>query len=405
MKDELDSKLTKNNRHKYTDSPSTPFLYIEETIGQAKKTNQNVCGDYYQIMRTKDYTAFVLADGIGSGIKANIAAIMCTNRIMKLLSSGISLQKTCDKVVAMMQRARTEDNIPFTAFTIVWILNNGQYTIISYESPPPILIKDGIAEVLPQKHMSVGLEIVSKATGALSAKDTLVLTSDGVTQAGLGIIRGLGWGQKNLVCYLNRLLTQNKSLNFLVENLLRKVYQLSGDNYNDDTSIATLTCREAHILNIMTGPAVSPKDDQEFVEHFRESSGIKAVCGSTTAEIVARVLGEKVEVVNISASYARPPQYSIPGVDIVTEGAVTLNQVYNILDEDESYYDKESCVSIIAQMMKKADIIRLFVGESINKGHEEMTFKQLGVLPRKTIVNLIIRKLNELGKTVIIYNK
>ena len=399
------------NNNAYAFNNSCPYdpsrldsIHINCEVMQEKKYNQNVCGDYYLIHRTAKQTIFILTDGIGSGIKANIAAIMCANRLLTLMQSGISLIESCEKVVAMMHKARTT-NVPFAAFTIAKILNNGNYTILSYESPAPILIEGTDAQQLKQRFFTLSKEVVSEVTGLLKPNQSIALVSDGVTQAGLGIIKGLGWGTEGLLKYLNNKLKTSQDPKEIMQGTLNRVYELSQNIHRDDISMALLTCNHAKVLNILTGPATYKRDDKKLIDAFINNGGHKIVCGSTTAEIVSRVLNKPVEVVKISPAFDQPPQYDIEGVDIVTEGAVTLNQVYNILEESEDTYNKESCVSVIAELMKEADIIKFYIGGAVNPGHKEITFKQLGVLPRKTIVNLLVNKLKKMGKTVTEYYK
>lgn len=383
---------------------SKPWYYIQDYVVQVNKHKDHTCGDHYLCHRAGEHTLFILCDGIGSGIRANIAAIMCANRLLKLLESEISLSRACEMVVSMMHKARTEGDIPFVAFSIALILNNGQYTVISYESPPPLMVDKVGSQILPQRQFSCGKEVVSEASGILRDGEALVLSTDGLTQAGMGYLPGMGWGIEGFNTFVNTGLYYGKSLEEISNDSIEKTFELSGDLHADDTTVAVLSCRKALGLNIMTGPATYPSDDQEFVQDFMDADGFKVVCGSTTAEVLARILEEPVEILSISPSFSKPPQYKVNGVDIVTEGAVTLNQAYNILDEDPSQYD-DSCICKICMIMKEADIIRFYIGNAHNPGHDDLSFKQLGVLPRKTIVELLIRKLREMGKIVIEYHK
>ncbi len=105
--------------------------YIETNIVHLNKNNKEICGDVSMCKRSSDSTTFILCDGIGSGIKANIAATMCVSRIYKSIEMGMSLFKICENIVSSMHLARTQD-IPFAAFTIVRILNNGQFKVFTY---------------------------------------------------------------------------------------------------------------------------------------------------------------------------------------------------------------------------------------------------------------------------------
>lgn len=375
-------------------------LYIEDAVFQANKGDYRSCGDYYLCRRTDAYSIFVLCDGIGSGIKANIAAIMCATRLMKLFESDISLVRGCEMVLNMMHKARTEDDVPFAAFSVAWILNNGQYTVLSYESPVPIFVDTAGAQPLAQRHFTLGHETISESAGRLLSGQSLLLMTDGLTQAGMGGANGLGWGTKGIKAFVNTELNRGKALTDIAAAAIDKAYLLSGDEHADDTTAVVLSCRDAVVLNVLTGPPASRSDDTVYVEEFMRQDGAKVVCGSTTTDIVARVLNEPIQSAALTTSFTKPPRYSLKGIDIVTEGAVTLNQVYNIIQEEPECYD-DSCVSEICLLMRQADIIRFYIGRALNPGHRDISFKQLGVLPRHTIVELLISKLQETGKIVV----
>ncbi len=376
-------------------------MYLCDTVAQARKSRHNVCGDHFLCTRTWEETWFVLCDGIGSGMRANIAATMCAHRLTHLLANGVSLARASEMVVSMMHRARTEEGIPFAAFSLAHVLNTGQYTVLCYESPSPFLVSQGAAELLPLRYFTRGHEVVGEASGHLRPGESLVLMTDGVTQAGLGRMKGTGWGEERVVDEVNAHLRRGQRLEDIPPDILEQARLLSGGAHGDDTTMAVLSCRQAQVLNLMTGPARTKAADREFVERFMAREGRRVVCGSTTADIVARVLGQPLRVLELSTSFASPPTYEIAGLDLVTEGAVTLNQIYNILEEDLEDYQGGSCVGQICQMMKQADMIRFFVGGVKNPGNQGLEFKQLGVLPRSLIVNLLVEKLRTMGKVVV----
>lgn len=379
-------------------------LYIESYVKSVPKRNNNVCGDYTIINRSHDSTDFVLADGMGSGIKANISAIACASRLIELITNDIPLFRAAEKVVELMKRAKTE-NIPFSTFTIVRILPNGQFTIINYENPMPVLINNGIVQTLKLKHKTIAEEIVSEFNGNLYNGDSLILFSDGVHQAGLGLISGLGWGAKGVESFIKRNLRRTPNLKVIADNVVEETYKLSNFAYADDTTVATLSTRPAKILNLISGPPISRNSDIRFALSFLESKGKQVICGSSTSDMVARVSGKKLKDVVLSSSFTQPPKYHMEGIELVTEGAITLNQVYNILDEDSDTYDQNSCVSDLAILLKEADVINVFMGMASNIGHSDISFKQMGVMERRKILPLICEKLQSMGKLVKIQKK
>jgi len=374
--------------------------FIEDIVEQRPKQNYIVCGDAFICERTFESTFFVLCDGIGSGVYANIAAITCANRMAELYRSGISMRAMSEMVADSMHRAR-EERIPFSAFTAVKILNDGLFSVYTYEAPNPVMIRDGLAVPLKQVVHAAEYEIIGESTGKLELGDSLIVVSDGITQSGLGRGSSLGIGTEGLVDFINRRSSHKENLRRLPGEILDMSARMCGGIYEDDSTVAVLNCREASQLVVLTGPPALRSKDREIVEKFMSTPGIHVVAGSTTADIVARELGREVKLVNQGMAFGSPPEYKIEGIDLVTEGAIMLNQVYNILDEDRSELDDSSLVERFCAMMLEADVITFIMGSAVNDAHTSLLFKQTGIRPRLTAVQLISKKLKELGKLVI----
>ncbi|PKM86068.1 MAG: hypothetical protein CVU87_13280, partial [Firmicutes bacterium HGW-Firmicutes-12] len=259
--------------------------YIEDIVKQESKHNQIVCGDTFLCERTIENTEFVLCDGIGSGIYANIAALTCANRLIELFRTGVSLRYACEKVADSMHRARKEE-IPFSAFSVAKILNDGQFTVYTYEAPIPILIKDGRAQPLKPYFYTASYEIIGESSGTLGIGDALVLCSDGATQAGLGNGYFFGIEVEGVADYINTRLTYGGNLFDLPQEIIKMCCKVSGGNYADDITVAVLKCREAAQLTVMSGPPSVKTKDPVITKRFISSPGTRVVCGSTTADIL-----------------------------------------------------------------------------------------------------------------------
>jgi hypothetical protein len=374
--------------------------YIETVTAQAPKRAGMTCGDFVTVERTGEATTAVLADGIGTGVKARVAAVMYASRLMELIRLGFTLRESCAKVIDTMHAARTSD-IPFAAFSVCRILNSGHATILSYEIPQPILVDKNLAAYLPKpRSYPLGLEMIAETNCTLDYGDGIILVSDGVSQAGLGHTYRMGWGIPLVSDFVNSCLLQRDSLSAVPAKILARVKDISGATYGDDTTCLLLLAREPNILNILTGPPSKKTKDDEIVRRFMEEKGAKVVCGSTTTELVGRHLKTPVAMNNVSSDYSKPPSYDVKGIDLATEGAVTLNQVYNILDEPEDKLEPNSSVSDLYRILKSADTINFLVGTASNAGHRAIAFKQMGVLPREVIVGLLLEKLRSMGKLV-----
>jgi len=381
-------------------SLSDPRKYLEVVEAQSAKRTGGVCGDYVITERTPEATLTVVADGIGTGIKARVAAVMCASRLIELTKVGFTLREACSKIVHTMHEARTKD-IPFSAFSACRILNNGQATIMSYEIPSPILVNNRLAAYLPkQRFYPLGLEMIAEANCMLDYGDGIVLVSDGVSQAGLGHQYRMGWGVQNACDFINGCLVQGFDLKEIPRKVLGKVKEISGATYGDDTTCVAVFCREAKTLNVLTGPPAGKGRDKAVVTDFMALKGTKVVCGSTTSEMTARVLGVPIEMKTISSAYHKPPSYEIKGVDYATEGAISLNQVHNILGESPDKLEADSSVSDLYRLFHSADTINFVVGTASNPGHENIVFRQMGIFPREMIVKLLAEKLTKMGKLV-----
>jgi hypothetical protein len=380
-------------------NPLNPKKYIGISAAQANKAAGTVCGDYLISERTDEATTVILCDGIGSGIKAHIAAVMTANRLLELLRLGFSLRQACTRVVMTMHAARTQD-IPFSAFCLCRILNDGQVTIISYEMPAPVIVEQMAVSVANQRFITLSNEVIAETHFHLHTQSSLFLFSDGVSQAGMGRVFKFGWKEEGVVNFIRSVLSQETAPEELPRMILDKVREYSGPTYGDDSTVIFLQCRQAKTVHILTGPPAERQSDRKVIERFRHLSGSKIICGSTTADIAAQCLGVPVKNKPLSEAYYKPPQYEIEGIDLVTEGALTMNQVYNILEEDPHAYEADSCVSSLCVFLRAADAVNLLVGTAANPGYQNIIFRQMGILPRLVIVQKIVEKLKKMGKLV-----
>lgn len=376
--------------------------FYEEVFAQQMKSGYSVCGDTRLCERTEKGLIYIICDGIGSGIYANISAITCANRLLELTHRGMSLHAASEMVAASMHHARTED-IPFSAFSAALILANGQFVVYTYEAPTPIFYQDGEARVLTPHFYTANYEIIGESTGTLRLGDALLLFSDGVSQAGLGRGCALGIGSEGVSEYINRrgLNCTEEELRSLPAQIVDMCHSLSGGRYEDDTTMALLLCREAVEVTILTGPPSKTSSDRKYVEEFIRATGKKAICGSTTADIVSRELGREAVLKEIGTLPGSPPEYYIEGIDFVTEGAVLLNQVYNILDENPDLFVENSLAERFCQMLMEADVVNLMIGNAQNEAHEGLLFKKVGINVRRKTVKLLAERLRTMGKLVL----
>ena len=190
----------------------------------------------------------------------------------------------------------------------------------------------------------------------------------------------------------------------IVNHIHKRAIQLWGKKTGDDCSVVLAKTRSGVVVNILTGPPLNKEKDRELVEKFNNSVGIKIICGGSTAKLVARELKKKLMIDTENESSITPPSYSIEGMNMVTEGVVTLNQVYNILAENTDEFEEKSNVIKLNDFLILADRINFWCGSATNINEDNIQFRQQGILHRKKIVELLIDKLSKMGKLVVRYD-
>jgi len=379
------------------------YLHFDVLSESISKKKNLPCGDVFRIEKNREETVVVLVDGLGSGITANISAnFYCSKFIELYKSSDFSLRESFKHIVQILHNSRGDDSKPYGVITIVRILNNGETTILTYEMPNPVYIAENDhATVLNGRSFSLAKEIIHEINCYIEEDESLLLYSDGVTQSGMGNGYRRGWQTEGVKSFVNRYLLEKKSIENLCENLIDKSLQISGRQNRDDITALLIHGRKGKILNLMTGPPHNKEDDKKVVEDFWNREGYKAVCGSTTAEIVADKLNKNIKIEENPKNLAAPPRYYIKGVNVVTEGAVTLNQVFHIIDEDMEDVELDSGVTQLNYFLNMVDKVNFIVGKAQNPAHKKnIIFKQRGILKRDKIVPKIAEKLKEKGKVV-----
>jgi len=380
------------------------YIHTNVEIAQSSKKTGEVCGDVVDVYRNATSTNIVLCDGIGSGLKANIYAKMCCSRIIHMLGEGSSVKKAFKAVGETMNKAwGTSD--PFSVFTIVSILNTGNTTIMAYDMPNPVFICKQYAEVAKSRSYYWEKALIHESHLILRKNEGVVIMSDGITQAGLGNGLVNGWETEGVVKYIN-LNSHIHKIQYreLTNSIHRQALRLWGNKYGDDCTVVSAYNKRGITLNVLTGTPQNKEDDNSFVSEYMESEGIKVVCGGSTSMMLARELKKPVEIKE-EPSPITPPSFIISGITLATEGMITLNQLYNLLNEDIDSSSGDNIVLELLEYFQTADKILFWVGKAGNIGHNMLELKQQGIQNRLTIVNLIAEKLREQEKLVVITSR
>lgn len=379
-------------------SANPDYLYVETRIAQSSKRPGQACGDVVLCDRTAAHTTLMCVDGLGSGMRARIAAQMCASRLQTSLKLNMTLRGAFTSVAETIDRWR-DPSKPYAAFSVARIRNDGTATVLCYDAPPPVLLGTGHATPLAARPLPWGNVLVTETEYQLRPSEGLLLMSDGITQAGISREFPLGWGSAGVARFATSMLLAGHQATEVPELVLaeaRRHWRTGGD----DCTTALAYCRAGEVVSLLTGPPACKSQDEEIVRHFMNLPGDKAVCGGTTADIVARWLKTQLEVEQYVTSMIAPPRYAIPGIDVVTEGAVTLNQVCNLLDLDLPVLRADSGVADLYNLIRSADCIHILHGTARNRAVDSVAFRQQGILARHKVLPLLVQKLRAQGKLV-----
>jgi len=377
------------------------YLHFDISEFIKPHSSESICGDVIASKKTPEYILIVLTDGISHGLKANIYANFINSRLFSLIESGFTFHESVGKI-AQSNHENTGKDLPYGAFTAVKILNNGKGIALSYENPIPILITKNSASVLKSHTLSINNVLLMESSFYLSPNEYILLCTDGVSQAGTGFDYTFGWGEKNLSDYIRKHIGNSEKPDYICKEIQHKVLALNNGKYRDDTTICLISCRKGNILNIISGPPANREYDHKIINDYLESPGTHVICGDSTAKMIARHLDLPLSIEENPKSLIAPPRYFLEGFKLVTEGAVTLNQVYNIIDEPYENITEDNAVTVLYSMLRNFDKIKFFTGSATNPGHHDISFTQKGIVSRHKIIPLIANKLIEFGKLIVI---
>ncbi len=376
------------------------YLHVEVDAASSAKKRAAACGDVWSVERTPEASTILLSDGLGSGVKAAVAARMAVSRMTELLRRGFSIRQAFSRVVHTMHEARGTD-LPYAVLSAIRLLNTGEATVLSYEMPTPLYLTRNAAVPLQMRTITLETELVGETGLFLEPGEGIMLMSDGITQAGIGKTVKLGWRTEGVLRFLDECRSGGHSMSEMARLVHDQARTYWEGPFGDDCTTLLARVRSGIVINIFTGPPADQRLDGEIAGRFLRMPGMHIVCGATTAQIVARRLGKPIGMEPAPQSLIAPPAYRLEGVDLVTEGAVTLNQVFNILEADPVEYEPDTGVTQLCQALRSADRINILIGRTANVGHADIAFRQRGILPRTAVLPLLIERLRATGKLVV----
>lgn len=361
---------------------SNPY-FIEVDYYQKYKDKQQVCGDTFlsRKIREEGRTITVLSDGLGSGIKANVLSTLTATMAIKYIANFRDMKKSAEIIMSALPVCKVRQ-ISYSTFTIVDIDGNGNVKIIEYENPPFILIRGNrvveVEKTIIKGQFEDNRDYELKYSHfPIQLGDRLIMYTDGITQAGLGTREfPLGWGDHEVEKYAAASVKEYSDCNArdLSKRLVNRAYQYNGYKAVDDITCCVISYRKPRKLLLVSGPPQSKESDKEMAQAVATFEGKKVICGGTTANIVSRLLNRslRLEIDIKQLDPEVPPMSTMDGVDLVTEGIITLSKVAQML-EDDTPREKiaRTPAKTVAETLVYSDIIYVLAGTTINRAHQD----------------------------------
>ncbi|MBS7370620.1 MAG: SpoIIE family protein phosphatase [Oscillospiraceae bacterium] len=368
---------------------------------------EQLCGDHVDIVEQDDCsTVIVLADGLGSGVKASILSTLTSKIISTMMASGLSLEQCVDTIAATLP-VDTQRGVAYSTFTIIHLINNTTAELIQYDNPHVILIRDYQNYDYPTTEMNIGGKKIFKSLIQLCENDIFIAMSDGCPHAGIGTAYNFGWKREDIITFMESISPVGYTAKTLSTILVDEVDKLYGRKPGDDATACVVRIRKRVPMNMLFGPPSNRDDADRMMSLFFSKEGKHIICGGTTSSIAARYLGKPLKA---SLSFERsdvPPIASIEGVDLVTEGVITVNKVLeyarDYLDKNELYEQwsfKRDGASLICQLLfEEATDINFYVGRAVNPAHQNPDLP-INFNIKMNLVEELSKCLKQMGKHI-----
>lgn len=382
-------------------------LFTDIGYHSLNKYGEQLCGDHIELVRQNDDSVVMaLADGLGSGVKASILSTLTSKIISTMMAQSMSIEQ-CVLTVAETLPVCEVRKIAYSTFTIIRIVENKEAEIIQYDNPHVILLRDGKNVPFHEAIMKIEGKTIYKSQVRICEDDVFIAMSDGAVHAGIGNKLNFGWQRDNITAFMEKIYNGKFTAKTLTTILLDECNRLYGGEPGDDTTVCVIKIRRRKPVNLLIGPPANSEDVSRMMSLFFSKEGKHIVCGGTTSELAARFLHKPVDATLDYFDPEIPPTAKIEGVDLVTEGVVTINKVLyyaqNYIEDNEDYFDwgykKDGASSIARLLFEETTDINLYVGKAVNPAHQNPDLP-IGFSIKMRLVEELSECLKKMGKKV-----
>lgn len=375
-------------------------IFVEVEYQSLKKHGEELCGDKVEIIRSPDAVTIVLADGLGSGVKANILATLTAKIAATMRSHGAGIDEVVNTVIQTLPTCKVRQ-LAYSTLSLLEIDRFGRAYLVEFDNPPIMLLNEEI--VIERIERNIAGRMVRESHFQVGEGDFLALVSDGVIHAGVGAVLNMGWQWDNVLDYLQRMVRKERSTSRVVRDLTDVCENLYQFHPGDDTTVVGIGIRRPVRVCLFTGPPVNPGDDFRVCQRLMDFEGRKVICGGTATNIVSRELGRDARM----ESYVDPeipPAASMEGIDLITEGILTLNRTVELIrktgNDGRVPEGKDGASRLARLLLEECTELEILLGQGINPAHLNPQLPvRLG--PKVQVITELVELLRARGKTVV----
>ncbi|HZK02489.1 MAG TPA: SpoIIE family protein phosphatase, partial [Anaerovoracaceae bacterium] len=352
---------------------------VETGYVSLNKYDEILCGDHIETTTDdRDSTIVVLADGLGSGVKACILSTLTSKILSTMMANSMPMEDCISTIVSTLPICKVRQ-LAYSTFTIIRISNHRVAEIIQYDNPNVIMLRNGKHYEYPIISEMIDGKKILKSKINLQENDVFVAMSDGVMHAGVGSVFDFGWDYKDISDFLERFYEPGLNAKTISTMLIDLCKELYNGEPGDDTTACTIKIRKRKQINLLIGPPKDPEDVTKMMSLFFSKEGRHIVCGGTTSTLAAEYLGRHLDCsMSVYVDPDIPPTAEIEGVDLVTEGIITMTRVLEYAKDyqgsNKRYVEwgkNQDGASKIARMLfQEATDINFFVGRAMNPAHQ-----------------------------------
>jgi hypothetical protein len=381
-------------------------LHFEIDSFACAKGGEELCGDTIRVDRSPERILILLSDGLGSGVQANVSSTLTVEILSRMLGAGIPLHEVVPAIAATLP-VRQSMNAAYATFSIIDIDRRSNFVrLTNYGNPPFLFFRRQSSFAHPAKTIMIDGREIQQYEFFLQPGDYIVCMSDGVPGASTDMYYDSGWSMGSICKHIENVLhLKNDNAPLIVKDLANQTLRAYGTVPRDDASIVVLRAREGKRVSLFTGPPADPASDDACAERFLKCEGKKLICGDTTSTIVSLYLGSMLREIPDSARNNLPGLSRLEGVDLVTEGMLTLSRTMEYLalcrGRRSAIPHTHDAAALIADELMLADTITFMVGLADNSSYANLKLPSSSLF-RKSVIRQMCDLLTEYEKEVVV---